>query len=226
MESLRQALFTSQREARAARNVIRKLEAMNSQLDEKLTQLEQNEAKAWTLAYYDELTGLPNRRLLRDRLGQAIAQSARQKTEVALLFVDLDGFKSINDRLGHAAGDRLLQLVAERLTTAIRAADTACRYGGDEFVVLLPGLDHPTLCAAVASKVLARIREPYVVDGCEIRVTASVGAASYPMDGDGHEELLAKADEALYSAKSRSCEASIRALESTAAANHDSWALP
>jgi diguanylate cyclase (GGDEF)-like protein len=177
-----------------------------------LARLEQNEANALALACYDELTGLPNRRLLRDRLRQAIAQGIRQDKQVALLLVDLDGFKSINDRLGHPAGDRLLQGVAKRLTESIRAADTACRYGGDEFVIMLPAVDQPTLASAVAGKVRLRLAEPYIIDGFEIRMTGSIGVVFCPEDGRAYEELLKKADRVLYRAKARSRTPSITAL--------------
>jgi diguanylate cyclase len=211
LADVRKALAKSQREASAARTVIRKLEEINSHLTRELARLEQNEARAVALACYDELTGLPNRRLLRDRLRQAIAQGIRQDKQVALLLVDLDGFKSINDRLGHAAGDRLLQAVARRLTDSIRAADTACRYGGDEFVIMLPAVDHPTLAATVAGKVRLRLAEPYLIDGFEIRMTGGIGAVFCPEDGRGYEELLKKADDALYRAKATSRKASITA---------------
>jgi diguanylate cyclase (GGDEF)-like protein len=211
LADLRRALDKSQRETLAARDVIRKLEQVNSYLTRELARLEQNEARALALACYDELTGLPNRRLLRDRLRQAIAQGIRQDKQVALLLVDLDGFKSINDRLGHAAGDRLLQAVAKRLVDSIRAADTACRYGGDEFVIMLPSVDQPTLAAAVAGKVRLRLAQPYIIDGFEIRMTGSIGVAYCPEDGRGYEELLKKADDALYRAKAASRTASITA---------------
>ncbi len=213
LTALRGALAKSQRAVHAARTVIRALEENNSHLTRELARLEQNEAKALALACYDELTGLPNRRLLRDRLTQAIAQGIRQDKQVALLLVDLDGFKSVNDRLGHAAGDALLQVVAKRLTDAIRAADTACRYGGDEFVVMLPGVDHSTLAAAVAGKLRQRLAEPYTIDGFEIRMTASIGTVFCPEDGRRYEELVEKADEALYRAKATIRKASITALQ-------------
>jgi diguanylate cyclase (GGDEF)-like protein len=212
LAELREALGRSQRETHAARNIIRKLEELNSHLSRELARLEQNEANALALACYDELTGLPNRRLLRDRLRQAIAQGIRLDKQVALLLVDLDGFKSINDRLGHPAGDRLLQAVAKRLTESIRAADTACRYGGDEFVIMLPAVDQPTLASAVAEKVRSRLAEPYIIDGFEIRMTGSIGVVFCPEDGRGYEELLKKADRALYRAKAKSRSASITVL--------------
>jgi diguanylate cyclase (GGDEF)-like protein len=212
LADLRKALDRSQRETLDARYVIRKLEQVNSHLTRELARLEQNEASALALACYDELTGLPNRRLLRDRLRQAIAQGIRQDKQVGLLLIDLDGFKSINDRLGHAAGDRLLQGVAKRLTDTIRAADTACRYGGDEFVIMLPAVDQPNLAAAVAGKVRLRLAQPYIIDGFEIRITGSIGTVLCPEDGRGYEELLKKADDALYRAKPGSRSASITAL--------------
>jgi diguanylate cyclase len=204
LTDLRQALARSQADVQAARNVIRKLESINKQLARELTRLEQSEATAVALACYDELTGLPNRRLLRDRLNQAIAQGIRQDQQVALLLVDLDGFKSVNDRLGHTAGDKLLQALAGRLTDTVRAGDTACRYGGDEFVIMLPGIDHPSLAGGVAEKLRRRLSEPYFIDGFEIRITASIGAAFYPIDGRAYEELILTADNALYQAKTKS----------------------
>lgn len=204
LADLRQALVKSQGDVQAARNVIRKLENINTQLTRELARLEQNEATALALACYDELTGLPNRRLLRDRLSQAIVQGIRQDKQVALLLVDLDAFKSVNDRLGHTAGDKLLQALAGRLTDTVRAGDTACRYGGDEFVVMLPAIDHPSLAAGVAEKLRRRLSEPYFIDEFEIRITASIGAAFYPIDGRTYEELINRADDALYRAKTKS----------------------
>jgi diguanylate cyclase len=201
---LRQALVKSQADVHSARNVVRKLESINTQLRRELTRLEQSEAAAVALACYDELTGLPNRRLLRDRLSQAIAQGIRQDKQVALLMVDLDAFKSVNDRLGHVAGDKLLQALAGRLTDTVRAGDTACRYGGDEFVVMLPAIDHPSLASGVAEKLRRRLSEPYFVDEFEIRITASIGSAFYPIDGRTYEELISRADDALYRAKTKS----------------------
>ena len=203
LADLRQALVKSQADIHAARNVIRKLENINTQLTRELTRLERNEATALALACYDELTGLPNRRLLRDRLSQAIAQGIRQDKQVALLLVDLDAFKSVNDRLGHTAGDKLLQALAGRLTDTVRAGDTACRYGGDEFVVMLPAIDHPSLAAGVAEKLRRRLSEPYFIDEFEIRITASIGSAFYPIDGRTYEELINRADDALYRAKTK-----------------------
>jgi diguanylate cyclase (GGDEF)-like protein len=214
-EDLKQALATSQTQTQAARKVIRKLAERNAHLVAEVARLEQEEAKARSFAFYDELTGLPNRRLLRDRLLQGIAQCARQDSRLALLFVDLDGFKSVNDRLGHAAGDQLLQLVAERLTASIRATDTASRYGGDEFVIIIQAVAHPALFAvarAVTEKLRLRLADPFIVGGFKIRISASVGTAFYPDHGSAFEELMQKADAALYRAKASCGKASIMAL--------------
>jgi len=166
-----------------------------------LIRLAQRVAQARHFAYHDELTGLPNRSLLLDRLRQAVAQASRQHKQVALLFLDLDGFKGVNDRFGHAAGDTLLQQVAERLAACIRGGDTACRYGGDEFVIMLPEIDGAESAAAVAQKIHGHLAAPYVVDGQAITVTASIGAAVYPADGKDCSELIKQADIAMYLAK-------------------------
>jgi diguanylate cyclase (GGDEF)-like protein len=150
--------------------------------------------------------------LLLDRLKQAVAQAARQHKQVVLLLLDLDGFKSVNDRLGHAGGDKLLQAVASRLTDTIRGADTACRYGGDEFLIMLPEVDNPDMGAAVWGKLKLALSGAYIVDGYQIRLTVSMGSAVYPTDGRTDEELIRKADDALYRAKTRSGNASIKAL--------------
>ena len=212
LAELKRAVATSQREVQAARQHIETLAQINLRLNGELMQLAQREAQVRDFAYHDELTGLPNRRLLRDRLNQAMAQGARQHKQVVLLLLDLDGFKTVNDRLGHAAGDELLQAVAQRLSASIRVADTACRCGGDEFVIMLPEVDQPGLAAAVAAKVRTRLSEPCIIDGHEIRLTASVGTVTYPADGQTYEELIRQADAALYRAKAASRTASITAL--------------
>ena len=155
-------------------------------------------AKANRLAWHDELTGLPNRHLLQDHFNQAVARAARQHNHLVLLFLDLDGFKRINDAIGHLEGDRLLQQVAERLTSCIRSSDTACRFGGDEFVVLLTdiGLEYPA--AAATNKIIRQLTKPYIIDGTTIRMEASIGIATYPVDGHSYHELLRFADFTMY----------------------------
>jgi len=207
-------------QARSASEHIQILTEVNSRLNRELIELARREALVRDFAYQDELTGLPNRRLLLDRLKQAVARGARQHKQVVLLLLDLDGFKSVNDRLGHAGGDKLLQAVARRLTDGIRGADTACRYGGDEFLIMLPEGDNLGMAAAVWGKLRLALGEPYIIDGYEIRLTVSMGGVVYPTDGKTDVELIRKADAALYRAKARSGNVHIKALP------RETWAEP
>ena len=152
-------------------------------------------------ALRDPLTGLANRTLLRDRLDQALARARRARLPAALLLVDLDRFKDVNDTLGHAAGDALLCEVAERLSDCVRASDTAARLGGDEFALLLDGLQVTVDAETVARKAVAAMAEPFVLDGEEVRIGASVGIALGPCDGDTPDRMLRRADLALYRVK-------------------------
>lgn len=170
-------------------------------LQHKLVRVEKKSAAANYLAYHDALTGLPNRRLLLDRLTQAIALAARQNKRVALVFFDVDGFKEINDTLGHAGGDKLLQGVAQRLCTCLRAADTACRYGGDEFIVLLPEIEGEQSVAVIEQKIRTQLAATYLIDGATIRLTLSMGTAIYPVHAKDHRELIRLADAAMYRSK-------------------------
>jgi diguanylate cyclase (GGDEF)-like protein/PAS domain S-box-containing protein len=153
------------------------------------------------LAQHDVLTGLPNRLLLTDRLDRAIAAARRHGSSLAVLFVDLDRFKRINDRLGHAAGDQVLKSVASRLAACVRGSDTVSRLGGDEFVVLLPEVACAEDAAFSADNLLAAIAAPHRVEGRDLYVTASVGIGVYPADGTDAEKLLKKADLGLLRAK-------------------------
>ncbi len=214
---LREALRASQQALQSAWVQVATLRGLNGHLNRQLVELAKKEAQARDFAYHDELTRLPNRRLLRDRLDQALAQAARRHKAVALLLLDLDGFKGINDRLGHACGDQLLQAVALRLQLNVRAADTACRYGGDEFVVMLPEVDSVSMAAAVAVKLRVAMGAPYCIDGFEVRMAASIGSVVYPDDGHTYEQLIRRADEALYRAKPEGREAVITPLASAVA---------
>lgn len=149
-------------------------------------------------AYHDDLTGLPNRSLLHDRLGRAIEHSLRQKSQLALLFLDLDDFKAVNDSLGHGLGDRLLVELAARVRSSIRGEDTVARFGGDEFVVLLNQVAGPADTARVAGKILDAVQAPYRLDGHEVKVAVSVGVSVYPGDGTSADELVRRADAAMY----------------------------
>ena len=174
------------------------LETNGLLLRQKVALLRRSVARARRIASYDELTGLPNRRLLLDRFNQAVALAARQHRLVALLFLDLNRFKDVNDTRGHAAGDKVLQQVAVRLRASMRASDTACRFGGDEFVVLLPELAGRRSALAAASKIRTRLAAPYAVDGREISVTASIGTAVYPIDGHSFGHLMRAMDASMY----------------------------
>jgi diguanylate cyclase (GGDEF)-like protein/PAS domain S-box-containing protein len=153
------------------------------------------------LAQHDFLTGLPNRVLLTERLSQAIRLADRHRKQVALMFLDLDYFKYVNDSLGHGIGDQLLQSVAERLSACVRGTDTICRQGGDEFVILLAEIEQPQDAANVAEKLLAALALPQHIGGHELHVTLSIGISVYPDDGAGAEVLLQNADTAMYAAK-------------------------
>ena len=153
------------------------------------------------LAHHDPLTDLPNRVLLRDRFLQAQGQAARSANRVAILFLDLDHFKLVNDTLGHPIGDRLLQAVAERLRRGVRETDTISRQGGDEFVIVLPELADPESAGSIAGKLMEQMHEPVRVNGHRLNVTFSLGIALYPDDGDDFDTLMKKADTAMYSAK-------------------------
>jgi diguanylate cyclase (GGDEF)-like protein len=155
------------------------------------------------LAYHDELTGLPRRSLLYDRLGLAIAHAQRAGSQLAVLFLDLDDFKDVNDSYGHGAGDRLLVELSARLRRGLRAGDTVARLGGDEFVLLLDQVTGAEDAARVAAKVRAAVQAPFRRDGRDVRVTASIGLSVYPADGTTPEELVRSADAAMYRDKER-----------------------
>lgn len=152
-------------------------------------------------AHFDALTGLPNRRLCYDRLSQALARARSERERLAVLFIDLDGFKNVNDSLGHSVGDELLKEIASRLREAVRDVATVARLGGDEYVVILPGVQGALEVEGVAREILAALGRPVTVGGREAFVTASIGATLFPDDGDSTEELLRKADTAMYGAK-------------------------
>ena len=153
------------------------------------------------MAHHDALTGLPNRRLMQDRLNQAIMAARRKQRHVAVLFLDLDRFKVVNDTLGHDTGDFILKDVARRLVTCIREVDTVSREGGDEFVVILPDLERPENARVVADKILEELSRPVEIGGHEIHVTPSIGISHYPNDATDVHQLLKHADNAMYQAK-------------------------
>jgi diguanylate cyclase (GGDEF)-like protein len=153
------------------------------------------------MAQHDTLTGLPNRALFADRLSQALAAAQRDRHRLALLFIDLDGFKPVNDSLGHGAGDELLREIARRLLHCVRGSDSVARIGGDEFVVLLRTVEAPDNACQIAEKICDAVRQPVPLEGTQCRVSASVGMAIYPDHGATETELMRHADSAMYAAK-------------------------
>ncbi len=166
-----------------------------------ITQLKSIEERLNYMAYYDSLTGLPNRALFRDRLSSAIARAQRRKSRIALLYMDLDHFKNVNDGYGHQVGDALLIQVAKRITSLLRKEDTVCRLGGDEFTIILESIEKTKDASAVAQKILDGFKEPFKIDTLDIFIGTSVGIALYPFDGRTTEELIRFADAAMYEAK-------------------------
>ena len=168
---------------------------------EDITERKKNEAEMRRLAYYDGLTGLPNRALFLDRLQMAIARAAREKSKVVLLMFDLDLFKDVNDTMGHPAGDKLLKAVAERLLRRLRKSDTIARLGGDEFMVIYTGVSDCRQAEMLASTLLSVFSKPFLLGDVSVRITASVGVAVYPDDAGDLDMMLRNVDIALYKAK-------------------------
>ncbi|MEW6165374.1 MAG: EAL domain-containing protein [Pseudomonadota bacterium] len=166
-----------------------------------ITEQKENAARIEHLAYHDPLTGLPNRYALNARLAQSLADARRNGTHLAVFFLDLDRFKTINDSLGHDVGDQLLVAVAKRIRGALRESDTVARLGGDEFVVVVPGIAGPEDAARVAEKIVAEVGEPLVLAGHALHTSPSIGIGIFPTDGGSAETLLKNADAAMYHAK-------------------------
>ena len=167
------------------------------------TQRQDLERQLTYRAEHDDLTDLPNRALLNDRLDAGIARASRYRRKLGVIYLDLDGFKPINDRYGHETGDRLLQAVAQRLTATMRQTDTVSRVGGDEFVIFLEHLKQRQDAGAAAAKIAATLNQPYCIDNRSLRVSASLGIAVYPDNGSDSNTLLRRADEAMYQSKAR-----------------------
>ncbi|MBM4054668.1 MAG: EAL domain-containing protein [Planctomycetes bacterium] len=193
-------------------NGIAEMSIMKTEWDEKeafliiirdVTERKKSERRIRQLAYYDHLTGLPNKMLYIDRLKQSMSGAQRSRKILAVLYLDLDRFKTINDTLGHSAGDRLLKIISERLVKLLRQEDTVTRIGGDEFTVLLPGLSQVKDAARIANKILAAIRQPLMLNNYEINISSSIGIAIYPNDGSDADLLLKNADLAMYHAKNQ-----------------------
>ena len=177
------------------------LAGANALLESEIAERRQAEARARHMAYHDSLTGLPNRALLSDRLDQAILTARRARRRLAVMFIDLDRFKTINDSFGHMTGDQLLREVATRLCGAVRASDTVARFGGDEFVVLLPGIHNAGEASGVAEKIIDALAAPFALVGRLLHITPSIGICVYPDDGEDVATLMRNADAAMYHAK-------------------------
>lgn len=207
--ALTRALAEHDEKLRIAADHIETLEREATKYRRDLNDALAREAQASLDANRDELTGLANRRLLKDRFVQAVAQGARQQRTVALILLDLDSFKTINDRLGHEVGDVVLREIAVRLVAGTRTTDTVCRYGGDEFVILIPEVDTGHTVDIVTLKLQSAISVPVITDRYSIRLSASAGFVNYPRDGETCEAIMRIADDALYRAKSSRGEVSI-----------------
>ncbi len=168
-----------------------------------LAERKRAEAIIRQMAYHDSLTGLPNRVLFNDRLGVALARARRSKQKVAIMLLDLDNFKEVNDTLGHAVGDQLLQAVGERLTSLLRESDTVSRMGGDEFLLLLPDMEKSEYAGRAAERILEVLRKPFTLGEHTLPVTASLGVAMYPDDAEDGDSLVKNADAAMYIAKDK-----------------------
>ena len=179
------------------------LERVNIELQAEIVERKHAEQRVYELAIKDALTGLLNRRSLIQHLEHAVAYSARHKTRFAVLFMDLDNFKQINDSFGHATGDQLLIQVAGRLRKAVREADVVARLGGDEFIVLLKGLSTGAEAATVAEKISRSLASPYALGERAVNTSASIGMAMYPQDGAFAQALIQNADKAMYRAKEK-----------------------
>lgn len=166
-----------------------------------ISHLKEHEAELNRVAYYDALTGIPNRVMLADRMKQAIAQTARDQNMMSICYLDLDGFKPVNDTLGHEAGDEVLIEVARRIGNTIRGGDTVARLGGDEFVVLLLGQERAEECVTTLERLLTVIAQPITLKGGTVMVSASIGVSIYPLDNDDTDILMRHADQAMYAAK-------------------------
>jgi diguanylate cyclase (GGDEF)-like protein len=168
---------------------------------EDISERKRQEEQAWRLANYDSLTGLINRHYFLARLEQVGSEAQRYDKGFALLFIDLDGFKQVNDTLGHDAGDALLQEAAHRLRECVRESDTVARLGGDEFTIIMPNVDEPDAVEVLAKKVLASLGMTFSVRGYDARISASIGMAAFPAHGSDSDTLLKHADRAMYTAK-------------------------
>jgi diguanylate cyclase (GGDEF)-like protein len=197
------ALHPLPRTVERARREIQTLRSINAHLVRQIDLLKRREAQAQHLADRDGLTGLYNGRKMHDLLARSVEDARRRNGRAGLLFIDVDGFKRVNDVHGHSCGDLLLTRVASRITARARTGDLVCRYGGDEFVVILPQLVDAASAGEVADSIRRRVALPYRLGGVDVQVTAAVGTALYPDDARTPEALMRLADQSMYREKSR-----------------------
>jgi diguanylate cyclase (GGDEF)-like protein len=200
---VRDAHPRGRRMSTAALRELERLRAVNAHLQRELAAMKAREIETQKLADRDGLTGLYNRRRMLELLEAAISDAVLQDLHVGLLFIDLNGFKAINDKYGHAAGDKILITVATRISARVRTGDICCRYGGDEFVVVLPGVPDPFPVSRVADAIRERVSLPYWIGNDQQQLTASIGESMYPYHGENAALLVHRADEAMYRLKSR-----------------------
>jgi diguanylate cyclase (GGDEF)-like protein len=200
---LRNVNARTRRATTAELREIERLRAVNAHLLRELAAMKAREAETQKLAERDGLTGLYNRRRMLELLESAISDAVLQDLHVGLLFIDLNGFKPINDKYGHGAGDKILTTVATRISARVRTGDICCRYGGDEFVVVLPGVPDPSPVSRVADAIRERVSLPYWIGNEQVQLTASIGESMYPYHGENAALLVHRADEAMYRVKSR-----------------------
>ncbi len=197
-QALRQVQGTLERRVKAR---TKELARANAGLEAEIAERRLADQRVVHMAHHDALTGLPNRTLLADRVGQAIARAHRSGGKLAVLFLDLDRFKNVNDSFGHAVGDMLLTAVAARLTASRREEDTVARLGGDEFIVSIPDVSDAAEAESVAARILSDLAKPFTINGHQLHADVSIGIALYPRDGDTAETLMRNADTAMYHAK-------------------------
>lgn len=213
------------RSLREARTQIATLKSINAHLVQQLNLLKQREAQAQALADRDGLTGLFSRRKMIELLDEAMADATLNGTRVGVLFIDLDGFKGINDSYGHAVGDQLLVTVASRIAGRARVGDSVCRYGGDEFVVILPRAADVAAVRRVADSIGKRVALPYRIAGRDLNVSAAIGVAVYPDQAGSGAALLERADASMYQAKAGSAaRAPVREHSLAPGRRRDDWA--
>jgi diguanylate cyclase (GGDEF)-like protein len=170
------------------------------QLEKAKQLIHESEEKLKELAFHDSLTGVANRRLFKEKVNQSIKEAQRYKRKIAIMYMDIDKFKQINDELGHDVGDELLKQFTQKIRNCIRKSDVLARLGGDEFIILLPEINHPRDSMFVANKILDTLQYPWVIEGHTFITTSSMGIAIYE-EGDDYKSLIKRADRALYKAK-------------------------